>query len=103
MMNRAITFCCGERFCVVPDKVNLLSSIDDVVLIQDTYNSLFVRISFHHCRKHTIVLYEDRGGLVHNGQLVEELLLLISTTEWYMFTAVNNAPALVLEYSINLW
>ena len=62
VMNRPIALCCGECICVVRDGVKLLCSVDNVVLRQDTCNSLITGISFHDGLKGTVELCEDRGG-----------------------------------------
>ena len=62
VMNRPVALCCGEGFCVVLDGVKLLCSVDNVLLRQDTCNSLLAGISFHDGLQSTVELREDRGG-----------------------------------------
>ena len=61
-MNGPIAFCCGPGFGVVLDGVKLLCSVDNVVLRQDTCNSLIAGISCHDGLKGTVELCKDRGG-----------------------------------------
>ena len=61
-MNRLIALCCGQGFCMVLDGVKLLSSVNNVVLRQDTCNSLSAGIGFYNGPKGTIELRKDRGG-----------------------------------------
>ena len=62
VMNRPIALCCGEGFSVVHDRVKLLCSVDNVVLSQDTCNSLIAGIGFYNGLKGPIELRKDRGG-----------------------------------------
>ena len=61
VMNRPIALCCGEGFCVVLDGVKLLCSVDNVVLRQDTGNSLIAGISLHNGLKGMVELCENSG------------------------------------------
>ena len=61
-MDWPIALCCGDSFCVVLDGVELLNSVDDVVLRQDACDCMVAGIGFHNSLEGTIELREDRGG-----------------------------------------
>ena len=61
-MNRPIAFCYGQGLCMVLDMVNLLSSVDNVVLTQASRNSVIAGLGFHKVIKCTIELHKDARG-----------------------------------------
>ena len=58
-MDWPVALCGGEGFCVALHWMKLLAFVDDMVLRQDTSNSLIAGISFHDCLKGSIKLGED--------------------------------------------
>ena len=61
-MNRPIALCCGDRFWVLHNGLKLLCSVANVVLTQDTSNSLIASIGFHNGLNGTIDMREHRGA-----------------------------------------
>ena len=59
IMDWPVAFRGGEGFCVVLKRMKLLTSVDDMVLRQDTSNCLIASISFHDCLKGSIKLGKD--------------------------------------------
>ena len=88
--NRPIALCYGEGFYVLLDGVKLLCYVYDVVLTQDSCNSLITGIGFDNGLQRAIQCRKDRGGLESSSQLVEGLLLLLSTTESYILSELDE-------------
>ena len=61
-MNRQIALCCAEGVGLVFNRVKLLSTVDNVVLQQDTCNGMVAGIGFQNSLKRMIELSEDRRG-----------------------------------------
>ena len=74
--------------------MKLFASVDDVVLRQDTSNCLIARISFHDCLESSIKLSEDGSREESCLELVEGLLLCMSTSEGNIFCQVDKGVCL---------
>jgi len=58
-MDWPIAFRCGERFGLILDSMKLLAFVANVILRQDTPNSLIASISFYDCLKGSVEQCED--------------------------------------------
>ena len=69
--------------------MNLLASVDNVVLRQDTRNCLITSISFHDCLQGSVELLEDGSGEESYLKFVEDLLLYMSLGKADIFCQVD--------------
>ena len=74
--------------------MDLLASVDNVVLRQDTINCLIASISFHNCLKSFVKLGEDASREEWYLELVKGLLLCVSPSEGNIFCQVNQMACL---------
>ena len=75
---------------MVPNRVKLLTSIDNIVLKHDTSYCLIASISFHGSLEGPIELGEDGSGAESYLEFVEALLFYMSSSEWNNFCQLDE-------------
>ena len=79
----------GKGFCMVVNWIKLFTSVDNVVLRQDTSNCLIASISFHKCLEGSIELGKDVILEQSCSKFIKGLLLCMSRSKGNIFCQVN--------------